>query len=98
MIPFPKEIKAGGQQIKVTLVSKFSSKDHLLGEYVFEGQEIRIDTEIPSNLKTYVLLHELVHVWNTIWLSEKLDEGVVKVLAAGIGETLDALGFRIDWD
>lgn len=77
-------IKLGGHRITIEEKNECLEWGHLEGYFIPTTMTIYIRTDIPAQRQALVLLHELVHAVETIYLCASLDEPVVTNLAEGL--------------
>lgn len=91
-----KQYQMGGHFYTVLLDSDLEKQgdwgatDHI-------GQRIYINPTRPTSQMMESLIHELLHVVNTVFLSEGLGETVVRGLAQGLLQILVQHEIEFDW-
>lgn len=95
MIKRPKSIAVGGYRYRVKLVP---------GLKVLEGVSARvaptlhlIEIDKDANDKTELLLHEMLHTVNHVFLDALLEEKHIDPLSEGLFQALSSAGVSFDW-
>ncbi len=95
----PKEIKVGGHRYKVVYNDpSIRYSDNLKGYHDPNYKIIKVDPGLPTESdKTEVLIHEVLHAINYVYLANEITEKELDALGQGVFQVLSDLGLEIDW-
>ena len=101
-LPVPRKIVCGSHSYKVVLSRKASNRlsdegNH--GDVNHRTMEVRINLRRPDSQKTEALIHEAIHIADTVFRSgEAMKETQICLLSEGMTQIIKGWGVGFDWD
>lgn len=81
-------IEQGPHTVRVVWVKGLTDKDNKYGQCFDARHLIELDPDQSESRIKETFVHEIVHMADSQWLNNKLDEDQVKALAAGITQMI----------
>ena len=97
-IKVPRQVQIGSHTYSIVKSQKELGDGNFYGEVNHRLQLIRINSERPPSQCAEALLHELLHIVDTILLRDKLDENRISLLSEGLSQAIyKGLNIELDW-
>ena len=95
-IKVPPHVTIGAHTYSISLDSSLRDENNR-GAANHRTLAIDIAPERPPSQKLEILMHEILHAINVIWLERELEEGEIGHLSEGLAQALMSFDIQLDW-
>lgn len=96
-IKIPKTVKIGTHTYSIELDPHLHSDEKDYGQINYRAQTIRVWLDAPLSIKNEALLHEVIHLAQSIYRVDISDADIDRVAETIGGFLFNNLGIEFDW-
>lgn len=94
----PENIEVGNRTYKVVIDSTLLLREGLFADCDHQKLKISINPRFSSGQLDETLWHEVIHIINSVFLNNKLNEEDINSLGNGLTQAVQSMGISFEWE